>query len=346
MIVKKENGSAFSVYGNDTYVFFDILKMPEYLFGLDYGLCRIPNEVGEATSGGVKYEGTFPVGGRIRLKTDSPEVILRACMEEWEWKDCWEGRCDIYCYNNGEYTYSGAGCFLKTETEGSDNIGELRFHPWWEGMREIEINLLPYHPIKELYVGFKEGSAVEKGTPYKYKDRVFFYGSSIVHGVGSSRPGLAYPSVISKTLETDYVNLGFAGCARAEIPIMEHISKQKMSVFVYDYDHNCDNENYLRETHYRGYEIFRKAQPDTPVIMASKVDWHNDRQSSERRRQIIIESYNKGIFNGDKNLYFVDGKAIYGEYFADCTADGCHPNDAGYLCMAKAFGQIIRNLIK
>lgn len=344
MIVKNENEAAASVYENQTYVFFDILKMPDYLFGLDYGFCRIPDDVGEATSGGVKDEGTFPAGGRIRLKTDSPSVILKATMEEWEWKDCWEGRCDIYTIENGEYEYSGSGCFRKTE--GKEDEGELQLYPRGNGMRETEINLLPYHPIKKLYIGLKEGSAIELPTPYKYKDRVFFYGSSIVHGVGSSRPGLAYPSVISKKLKTDYVNLGFAGCARAELPIMEYIAKQKMSVFVYDYDHNADDENYLKETHYRGYEIFRKEQPDTPVIMASKVDWHNSKESSEVRRQIIIESYEKGIANGDKNLYFVDGKEIYGDYPGDCTADGCHPNDAGYLCMAKAFGAIIEKLLK
>lgn len=346
MIINKGNGDDFSLFKNQSCVFFNILKLPDYLFGLDHGLCRIPNDVGKATSGGVADEGTFPAGGRIRFKTDSPFVILRASIDDWEWKDCWEGRCDLYAYENDEYVFTSTGCFSKVIIDGKDNIGDLSFHLRGQGMREAEINLFPYHNINELYIGFKEGSTLETATPYRYKDRIFFYGSSIVHGVGSSRPGLAYPSIISKKLKTDYVNLGFAGCARAELPIMEYIATQKMSIFVYDYDHNADDADYLRQTHHRGYEIFRKAQPNTPVIMASKVDWHTDKISSEIRRQIIIESYEKGIADGDKNLYFVDGKEIYGDYPGDCTADGCHPNDAGFLCMAKAFGDIIEKLLK
>ena len=57
-----------------------------------------------------------------------------------------------------------------------------------------------------------------------------------------------------------------------------------------------------------------------------------------------MESYAKGITNGDKNLYFVDGKDIYGENPEEYSYDGCHPNDAGYLKMAQAFAKVIKNI--
>ena len=81
--------------------------------------------------------------------------------------------------------------------------------------------------------------------------------------------------------------------------------------------------------------------------MASKVDYYSDEAENEKRRLIIEESYKRGIAEGDKNLYFVDGRHIFDEDLRnESTQDGCHPNDVGYLAMAKAFGDIIEKIIK
>ena len=50
------------------------------------------------------------------------------------------------------------------------------------------------------------------------------------------------------------------------------------------------------------------------------------------------------ISEGDKNVYFVDGKTMFaGDFRSDCTLDGCHPNDLGFYRIAKRFIKVIKD---
>jgi hypothetical protein len=50
---------------------------------------------------------------------------------------------------------------------------------------------------------------------------------------------------------------------------------------------------------------------------------------------------------GDINLHFVDGfKLLSDEYSSECTVDGIHPTDLGFMGMAKALEPIFRELLK
>ena len=123
-----------------------------------------------------------------------------------------------------------------------------------------------------------------------------------------------------------------------------------MSVFVSDYDHNAPNSEYLRATHYKMYEKIRAANPDLPYVMISRPDfWQLDSKwlsSSEKRRAIIKESYDRARENGDENVYFIDGETFFaGELMDCCTVDGIHPNDLGFSKMAKVIGDLLEKLI-
>jgi hypothetical protein len=52
------------------------------------------------------------------------------------------------------------------------------------------------------------------------------------------------------------------------------------------------------------------------------------------------------VEKGDKNVYFIDGRSLFGDDYTDCcTVDGCHPNDLGFLRMAQKIGQMVKELI-
>ena len=66
-------------------------------------------------------------------------------------------------------------------------------------------------------------------------------------------------------------------------------------------------------------------------------------------RDVVIESYEKAVANGDKNVYFIDGQKIFDLTCGyDCTVDSCHPNDLGHYSMALAVIDCIEknNLLK
>ena len=151
---------------------------------------------------------------------------------------------------------------------------------------------------------------------------------------------------IARKYNLDYINLGFSGNGRAELPIVNYMATLPMLAFVSDYDHNAPNAEYLRETHFRMYEIIREAHPDIPYIMVSRPDCLNS-TSAYDRKTVIIDSFREARERGDKNVYFVDGEGMFrGPYEDSCTVDGCHPNDLGMMKMADAIGRMLERSLR
>ena len=100
------------------------------------------------------------------------------------------------------------------------------------------------------------------------------------------------------------------------------------------------------------YEIIRKAQADLPIIFMSKPNYNTatakfDISDNERHRQLIMGNCERARENGDENVYFVDGKMVSEVFGAgdDMTVDGCHPNDIGFLSIAKLVGDTIEEIL-
>ena len=328
-------------------VFLDVTKPPFRLYGLCEPFRRIPEDVAKATSKSVEDLAPMTAGARLRFSTDSDYIVIHAEIKDTlknpQDSDITTTSFDLYQAENGNYRF--LGIMAPSQGEGKSYV-ESRVR-LGAGMKDIMLDFPLFAKIGAVSVALREGSELDFGSTYRNQTPIVFYGSSIVHGVGAGRPGVNYPAIIARRFDSDFINLGFAGAAKAEPAIMDYIAGLDMSVFVYDYDHNAPDAEYLQKTHYEGYQRFRAAQPETPVIMASKVDYHSDAQTNEKRRRIIMDSYKRGLKAGDRHLYFVDGATIYpSDYRDEFTADGCHPNDAGYLAMAYAIGKAIKKALE
>ena len=327
-------------------VFLDLTKPPFRLHGFSEPYRRVPETVAGATSESVADLAAMSAGGRVRLRTDSDYIVIHAeiaaTLRNPQDSEITTTGFDLYQMENGSYHF--LGLMSPSQGEGKTYVeSRVRLKP---GMKNLMLHFPLFAKVKSACIALREGCELESASDYTYPVPVVFYGSSIVHGVGAGRPCSNYPAIISRRLDCDFINLGFSGAAKAEIPMIDYLASLPMSVLVYDYDHNAPDEDYLQKTHYAGYERFRAAQPDTPVIMASRVDYHSDRPSDETRRGIILESYRRGLAAGDKNLWFVDGSTIYSpELHSESTSDDCHPNDVGYLAMADAIGAAVKEAL-
>lgn len=330
-------------------VFLDTERAPFRVFGLCSPFRRMPKEAAAAVSADVERLSGYPSGGRISFKTDSDYIVIRGEVTGTEnqygiMSPLAITGFDVYERENGKMFLRGV--LSPSQGEGKNYVESRLRLP--RKMRDIVISLPLFVSLSKVYVALREGSELSAGGDYKYKTPVVFYGSSIVNGVGAGRPGSAYSSIISRMLDTDIINLGFAGVAKAEPAMIDYIATLDMSVFVYDYDHNAPNPDFLSATHYAGYRRFRDARPDVPVIMASKPDYHfSNVEENEKRRQIIISDYKRAVAEGDENILFVDGSEMYGKNTRDdATVDGCHPNDLGAMYMAEAIGKAISHFLE
>ena len=297
---------------------------------------RLPESVAQTVSEGVQTLHSHTAGGRVRFVTDSPYVAINVLLDEpWRMPHCaWTGSIGVDLYADNRYVKTFLPSFaVEDNYEGVIELEEAV-------PREITINFPLYSGVKELYIGLKDSCLLKEPEPYKTEKPVVYYGSSITQGGCASRPGMSYQAIISRTFGCNYINLGFSGNAKAEDEIIEYIKKLDMSVFVYDYDHNAPSIEHLEKTHEKMFKAIREQHPYVPVIMMSRPKYFLT-ETEEIRRNIIQTTYNNAVSAGDKNVYFIDGKALTQLCKDSGTVDNTHQTDFGFASMAKALSEVI-----
>ncbi len=345
------NLAVSSAFGRDDIVMHDPRENPFMLYGVWYeNGCyrRMPEEIARSVSENVYELSRNTAGGRVAFSTDADAVAI-SCKRPSLWRMphmTLLGSAGFSLYirgTNGNLGYYGS--FVPSnDANGYESI--VKF-PTKE-KREIVIHFPLYCGITELMIGLPEGSSLEKWAGYKQEKPFVFYGSSITQGGCASTPGNDYASRLSRRFDTNYLNFGFSGSAKGETEMMHYLASLDMSMFVYDYDYNAPSLKHLRETHYAGYRIMRDAHPDTPIIICTMPghDRHDPSPAQPSvpmlRRNIILSTYVRALAEGDRNVYFVDGKKVYAHFNEDgCTVDNVHPNDCGFQRMADTIGEKI-----
>ena len=306
--------------------------------------CRMPQDIADRVNDGVKVLNPNTAGGRIRFITDSDYVAVNVKYNGVgkmpHFAITGSAGLDMYLNDGSGEIY--AGSFIppfdvKDRFESVIDIGKKE--------RLITINMPTYSGVKELYIGLRDGCVLKKAPAYPNALPVVFYGSSITQGGCCSRPGNTYQQILSRELDLDYINLGFSGSAKAEDVIVDYISALKMSVFVYDYDHNAPTAEHLAATHEKMFKKIRAAHPELPVIMLTRPKFHLAGDEDERL-EIVKRTYENAVQAGDKNVYFIPGTELIKEAFREtATVDNCHPNDSGFLSMAMSLKPLLSELI-
>ncbi len=326
--------------------FYDVKQPPFKVYGVffDSGkFKRMPSDVAKSVSEGVYALHTHTAGGRVRFKTDSSYIAIHAKMPSVgkmpHFALTGSMGFDLYIHDEQE-KYFGSFVPPFNAIDGYESMVSFSSSE----MREITINFPLYSGVSELYIGLQDTACVQPPRPYAIEKPIVFYGSSITQGGCASRPGNSYQSVISRRFDCDYINLGFSGSAKGEPEIADYISGLDMSVFVYDYDYNTPTIEHLKATHEKMFQAIRKAHPDLPIIIMAAPKFYSE-PLFEERSKIIEETYNNAKANGDRHVYFIDGKTLMAVAGNEGTVDSCHPNDLGFFSMAKAVGDVLEHIL-
>ena len=131
--------------------------------------------------------------------------------------------------------------------------------------------------------------------------------------------------------------------------IAEYLTTIDCSLLFIGYDGNAPDVEYLKNTHFKFYETYRKIKPNVPIIFMS-VSCFDKYPYALERREVIMESYNRALAQGDQNIYFLDGKTVFGDKDREiCTVEGIHPNDLGFYRIAqelyRLYGKIDENFL-
>ena len=202
------------------------------------------------------------------------------------------------------------------------------------------MNLPLFNGIQSFALGVKPGSKIEALPPRAsgVTKPVVFYGTSITHGGCASRPGLAFPSIVGRTLDGPIVNLGFSGSGKMEFEMSEHLAAIDASCYVLDCLWNM-HDGLVKERYEPFIRNLRAKRPGVPIVMAEQCDVFCGPPNGKDR--FIRSLYERLVREGWKDLVYLPKTNMYpGDM--EGTVDGCHPNDLGMKSLAAAFGAAVK----
>ena len=305
---------------------------------------RMPTAVAKTVNDRVRHLHTNPAGGRVRLKTNSTRLAIKAEYPRLTPRSILTAQAsmgfDIYLKKDGVFTFHTALYPPIDMTDGYEKCMQLG-----KGEHEVEIYLPLYNDLDRLYIGIDEGATLGAAAPYTHTLPILYYGSSITQGASASRPGNAYSAIVERRLDADFVNLGFASGALGEKAMADYIASLSFSALVCDYDYNAPSAEHLEATHLPLYQRIRASHPDTPILLITKpiLLAYSDNADNDRRREIIYETYRYAVSHGDRNIYILNGKEMFAPYEAGIScADGVHPGDFGMWVMAENVTRVLK----
>ncbi|MBQ4047722.1 MAG: hypothetical protein IJC93_05070 [Clostridia bacterium] len=303
---------------------------------------RLPPELCDAASID-RHLGRRVPGARVRFRTDAETLSVTLKMATFA-HDAGMSRyaCSSanVCFGSGE-TYRFGGL-----VDPCDDLIRTQEFVKGPGLEDVTILFPRNEAVVDVVIEVADDAQVLPPTPYRYERPILFFGSSITEGGHAAVASNAYTALVSRWLDSDYLNFGFSGSCRGQTVLGEYFLSLDSSVFVLDYDHNAPDAAFLRETHEPFYRYLRANRPDLPILMLSAPNY-DYLSEAEERRQIIEQTYKNAVAAGDQNVWFVDGRTLFGAIDRQsCTTDTIHPNDLGFYRMATVIYPVLKSILE
>jgi len=316
---------------------------------------RFPGRAEKSLNPNVWNISHSSAGLYIKFKTDAPNLVIRYKVKGdfamSHMPATGVSGLDLYALDpNGKWCQApGIFSFKDTITYRFSNIKVSAGFPG----RSYEYRLfLPlYNSVSWLEIGVPSGSTFNF-VPLSIEKPIVVYGTSIAQGACASRPGLAWTSMLQRSLDRPLVNLGFSGSGLLEKSVIDLMAEIDAKIYVLDCMPNLTDFS-AQEIEKRitaSVQLLREKHPQIPILLTEHGDADVDGLLDTGRNggygrvnKVLAQAYSKLIAAGVKNIYLLTDKEI--GFDINSTVDGIHPNDAGMEKYAVAYEKTIRAII-
>lgn len=324
-------------------------------FNAENNYARLPIKYKEKVRSKVWDLSENSSGISIGFITNSPDISMK-----WEVSSFGDfsninkiaaSGLDLYCFIEGEWQYvkSGVPTGLENEQILIEKMDTL--------MKEFIVNLPLYDGLEKIEIGIRNGyELTESIDTFKTNKPLVFYGTSITQGASASRPGLAYPSIISRELDIETINLGFSDNAIFENSIGQAMCEIDAEMYILDCVPNSSPE-IIKANTLELIKQLKMCKPDTPVLLVEGiVSEYAYFQKTEKsvfggmkyihaQNEALRRSYELALDSGLENVFYLQSDGLIG-YDHEGTVDGLHPNDLGMNRIADRIGQAIKKILE
>lgn len=292
----------------------------------------------------VKVKNLFrtPAGLAVCFSTNSSTIAARWELKKKKYNNNFspiaQKGLDLYRLNDeGQWQWTGVGRPSMSNLKQQKAVIAQNM----PGEERTYLLYLPlYTELVSLEIGV-DSAATLTSAPDPFRHKVVIYGSSILHGVGCSRPGIAFASQMSRRTGINFINLGLSGNGKMEAPTADMLADLEADAFVLDCMPNPTGDEINERAEYLVRTI-RAAHPDAPIIMIESYRWENNytdsvaRAAGDARDKAFVSQAERLIKAGINDLYLIrDNHAIGSDH--EGSTDGIHPNDLGFARIIAAY---------
>lgn len=222
-------------------------------------------------------------------------------------------------------------------------------NPYHNHGYEYRLYLPLYNHVKWLEIGIPEGSECTF-LPASTEKPIVLYGTSIAQGACASRPGMAWSTVLQRSLDYPLINLGFSGNGKLEKEVLSLVSEIEARLYILDCLPNLTGES--EETIFlRTVDAVKQIRHTrtTPILLCEHAGYSNAathlRMDSlySKANRASRKAYEQLLTEGVKELYYLSCKEI--SIPADGWVDYVHPSDLGAQAQASAVEKKVREIL-
>lgn len=292
---------------------------------------------------------TNSAGITISFKTNSKNLKLKWVLGkyrvQWNMTPLAVNGLDLYGVKNGKWQYV-ASAIPRSDTNEAVLIAGLD-----GAMRNYRLYLPLYTELKTLEIGVDSNASIGKADAAVLpKKKVVIYGSSITQGASASRPGMAYPSIISRRLNVEMFNMGFSGSGKMEPILADVVGGMEADVYILDCVPNPSPKQ-IEERAVPFVKRLRALKPNTPIIMVESIVREQSHWVEARHKVVFGQNaafrkaYDQLIGEGFKNISYIPTNELMGDDH-EATIDGTHLTDLGFMRIAERIGRELEKVLK
>ena len=309
---------------------------------------RIPADLRDAPDlAPLKWMATASTGLNFRFKTDSDLIRLRWSLAN----DPPYGRgvatglaqagVDVYSWFSGH----GWRFWLNDFPRGKTNTLDVM----WTPGRACTVYLPLFSSVESFSIGIRKGASVSKARPHALAKPVVVYGTSMVNGYSSSRPGMLWTSILGRMIDAEIINQGYSGQGKLEESMLGFLGGMDAAAYCFLCCGEQQPVEVMREKYRPFLERLHRRRPDVPILIGEYY-WVNgpDAFAFDKPKRDFIADLVAELKDSDrdfwKNLHIVRMKDMIAAD-GDGAFDYAHVNDIGAKQIATAFANVLRRVL-
>lgn len=292
--------------------------------------------------------GSSPSGGRVRFKTDSPILRVRAehsrglAMSHM----CAVGvsGIDLYGGKPAKLTYWNS---TRPSVAKEPYVFQF-FEKLPRQLREFTLYLPTYNDLTRLEIGVVPDATLATPSAYRLKKPVVFYGTSVTQGGCSSRPATGWVPRVGRQLGLDVINLGFSGNGHCDMELVPLLAEIDMAALVVDPVGNMGLDR-MKTGYVPFLEAIRARCPKLPLVLMTFFRRASEHYLGEggwdETNAIVRDTHRQMRRHGDKNVYFIDARKFVGLEADHPSVDGVHLTDLGFKQLADGVAPVLKKIL-